>query len=300
MFRGQKPQLMKRSPMLLSVPIGGTETVTGLRPMAYGQDSGVTHDEVRLATKVHSSPPAQEPRSFYKHYKGPFLESLTKDAWQKPPKSWRHFFYGQTSELVYNVPEDTKHLQERIEENLVTYLSNYIWLIATILLCFLVFNWAASFGVASVCVAIWLNVEFPPPPARAQHAVVEDQWAGVRAGATVVAWLLVLYTRCTTLLIKWAGVSLIAVLSHASLRCTFGEGNTSTGSRGVPFALFLSDVQSPEYSEPRKVVYEISAVVQEQSRLLWNQAKFYSYYLLDAVRYPYVLYHHASDHHRTH
>ena len=114
-----------------------------------------------------------------------------------------------------------------------------------------------------------------------------------------MTWLLILYTRCTILLIKWAGVSLISVLSHASLRCTLTEGNTSSGSPGVPFAIFLSDVQTSEYPQPRKVAYEISAVVDEQSRLLWNQAKFYSYYLLDAVRYPYVLYHHATDHHRT-
>ena len=68
---------------------------------------------------------------------------------------------------------------------------------------------------------------------------------------------------------------------------------------GVPFAIFLSDVQSSEYPEPRRLAQEISAVVREQSRLLWNQAKFYSYYFLDAVRYPYVLYHHATDRQRT-
>ena len=121
-FRGQRPQLMQRSPMLLSVPIGGTDTVAGLRPMAYGQDSGVAHDEVRLARRVQSFSPAQHARSFYRHYKGPYLESLTKTCWKKPPKSWRHFFYGQSSEFVYNVPEDTEHLQERMEENLMTYL----------------------------------------------------------------------------------------------------------------------------------------------------------------------------------
>lgn len=161
MFRGQRPQLMQRSPILLSVPIGGTDTVTGLRPMAYGQDSGVTHDEVRVAKRVQSSPPPQHARSFYKRYKGPYLESLTKDSWKKPPKSWRHFFYGQSSELVYNVPVDTRHLQERMEENFITYLvsatsnakqsclvfqwltdaislqSNYIWLVASFLMCFL-------------------------------------------------------------------------------------------------------------------------------------------------------------------
>ncbi len=68
---------------------------------------------------------------------------------------------------------------------------------------------------------------------------------------------------------------------------------------GVPFGIFLSDVHSPEYPEPRKLAHQISAVASEQSRLLWNQAKFYSYYLLDAVRYPYVLYHHATDRHHT-
>ena len=153
---------MKRSPMLLSVPIGGTDTVTGLRPMAYGQDSGVTHDEVRIAKKIRASPPAQHARSFYRRYKGPYLESLTRDSWKRPPKSWRHFFYGQSSEFMYNIPENTEHLQERMEENLVTYLvslqihanesflrfpklthvsillqSNYIWLMESFLMCFL-------------------------------------------------------------------------------------------------------------------------------------------------------------------
>lgn len=132
MFRGQRPQLMQRSPMLLSVPIGGTDTVPGLRPMAYGHNSGVTHDEVRLARKVQSSRPAQHARSFYRHYQGPYLESLTKHSWKKPPKSWRHFFYGQSSELAYNVPEDTQHLQERMEENLVTYLVSILFCTATL------------------------------------------------------------------------------------------------------------------------------------------------------------------------
>ena len=122
LFRPQRPELMKRSPLLLSVPIGGTETVMGLRPMAYGQDSGVTHDEARIAKKVRASPPPPHARSFYKRYKGPYLEHLSRDAWKKPPKSWRHFFYGQTSEAVYNVPENSEHMQERMEENLVTYL----------------------------------------------------------------------------------------------------------------------------------------------------------------------------------
>ena len=122
LFRPQRPELMKRSPLHLSVPIGGTETVMGLRPMAYGQDSGVTHDEARIAKKVRASPPPPHARSFYKRYKGPYLEHLSRDAWKKPPKSWRHFFYGQTSEAVYNVPENSEHMQERMEENLVTYL----------------------------------------------------------------------------------------------------------------------------------------------------------------------------------
>ena len=163
LFRAQRPDLMKRSPLLLSVPIGGTDTVLGLRPMAYGQDSGVTRDEARIAKKVTSSPPPQHARSFYKRYKGPYLETLTRDSWKHPPKSWRHFFYGQTSEFVYNVPENSEHLQERMEENLIRYLvrhldkhaenlgqssrhvadtfcmlqNNYIWLAASFLMCFL-------------------------------------------------------------------------------------------------------------------------------------------------------------------
>ena len=122
LFRPQSAELMKRSPMLLTVPTGGTDTVEGLGPMAYSQDSGVAHDEARIATKLRTAPPQQHSRSFYRRYKGPYLDSLTKDSWKRPPKSWRHFLYGMTSESVYNVPEDTEHMQERMEENLVRYL----------------------------------------------------------------------------------------------------------------------------------------------------------------------------------
>ena len=139
--------------------------------------------------------------------------------------------------------------------------------------------------------------------AYAQYVLIqdqtEDQWAGLRACGTVVTWLLILYTRGTSILIKWAGLTVLFVLSHASMRVTVSEGNYSTSSRthpGVPFALFFSNAPSRDYPEPRRVAREMSAMVRDQSRLLWNQAKFYSYYVLDAIRYPYVLYHHARDH----
>lgn len=121
-FSTQKPELMKRSPLFLTVPYEGTETVIGLRPMAYGQKSGVTHDEARVAKKVRTAPVSQDLRSSYKRYKGPYLEHLPRDVWRAPPKSWRHFAYGPAADHVYTVPEDTDHLQERLEENLVTYV----------------------------------------------------------------------------------------------------------------------------------------------------------------------------------
>lgn len=34
---------------------------------------------------------------------------------------------------------------------------------------FRVFNWAASVGIGSIAVVIWLNVEYPPPSVQAQQ-----------------------------------------------------------------------------------------------------------------------------------
>ena len=97
-------------------------------------------------------------------------------------------------------------------------------------------------------------------------------------------------------------MTLTAVLSHASLRCTMTEAVEALGSRkhaGIPIMAFLGDVRTREQPEPRKLAQQIAAVLRDQGGLLWNQTKFYSYYLLDAVRYPYVLYHHATDPRRT-
>ena len=127
---------------------------------------------------------------------------------------------------------------------------------------------------------------------------VEDQWAGLRTIAAIITWIVVLYTQCTSLLFKWASVTLTTVLSHAMLRCTVSEAVEALGSphqAGVPFMAFLGDIRTREQPEPRKLAQQIAEVLLEQGGLLWNQIKFYSYYLLDAVRYPYVLYHHAMD-----
>lgn len=121
LFNSQRPELMKRSPLFLAVPYEGTDTVVGLRPMAYGRNSGVAHDEARLARKASTASVSQDPRSSYKRYRGPHLERLPHDIWRKSPKSWRHFLIG-AAECVYNLPEDTDHLQERMEENIVTYV----------------------------------------------------------------------------------------------------------------------------------------------------------------------------------
>lgn len=130
----------------------------------------------------------------------------------------------------------------------------------------------------------------------------EDQWAGLRTVAVIITWIVVLYTQCTTLLFKWASMTLSAALSHAILRCTVSEDVEALGSHshaGVPLMAFLGDIRTRDQPEPRKLAHQIAAVLHEQAGLLWNQAKFYSYYLADAVRYPYVLCHHLTDRRHT-
>lgn len=93
-------------------------------------------------------------------------------------------------------------------------------------------------------------------------------------------------------------MTLTAVVAHAILRCTVSEDVEALGSQhhaGVPLMAFLGDFRTREQPEPRKLAHQVGAVLHEQGGLLWNQAKFYSYYLVDAVRYPYVLWHHFTD-----
>ena len=66
-----------------------------------------------------------KPRSWRKRYKGPFLTDLAPDDLRKEPLEWRPVLWGQGWH-TYNVPESLEHVCERTEENLMTYLPNYL------------------------------------------------------------------------------------------------------------------------------------------------------------------------------
>lgn len=76
---------------------------------------------------------AQTAKSWRQRYKGPFLSDLAYKHLKAPAKNWRAVLFGQGWHS-YNVPESLDHLCERTEENLMTYLPNYLRLVLVLIL----------------------------------------------------------------------------------------------------------------------------------------------------------------------
>jgi hypothetical protein len=101
---------LSRSPLSPSVPLDGSETVPGLR--ALERLSLVDGDAAHPVAAHHHGPVVDTGRRHYKRYKGPFLEQLTLEDVQAPPKPWGVFVGGPAT---YRVPASMAVLQERLE-----------------------------------------------------------------------------------------------------------------------------------------------------------------------------------------
>lgn len=105
---------LRRSPLSLSVPLDGSDTVRGLRPLE--RQRLVADGERAAAGGGGGGPPAPAVptgRRHYQRYKGPFIEQLSADDLKAPPKPWGAFAGEGTAS--YNVPASVPVLLERLE-----------------------------------------------------------------------------------------------------------------------------------------------------------------------------------------
>ena len=135
----------RKSPLSISVPLDGTETVPGLAKLlqrrrvdALEERLGLPRGMICLCkvcgfkSKLIAYPMPLMPCGNgaggpqpTRRYKGPYVSEMTMDSLKQSPKPWPAFFMGDnkgTSRAPYNLPADTTMLLDRLEENLVFFL----------------------------------------------------------------------------------------------------------------------------------------------------------------------------------
>ena len=135
----------RKSPLSISVPLDGTDTVPGLTKLLQRRRVDALEDRLGLprgkasccrvcgyltgssCVRVILMPRrdgvggSQSTR----RYKGPYVSELSMDSLTQAPKPWPTFFMGDTggaSRGAYSLPADTTMLLDRLEENLVFFL----------------------------------------------------------------------------------------------------------------------------------------------------------------------------------
>ncbi|KAI3432223.1 hypothetical protein D9Q98_003785 [Chlorella vulgaris] len=330
------PWFLRRSPLLTSVPLEGTDTVPGLR----------TLERLRMAELLHAPPEAAPPvrggafrafRSFrgggggtavaapaagdwqrcYQRYRGPFIEQLGVDELQQAPKNWDVFWKGSDKgqlAAAYNLPASIAVLRERIEENLVTFLPNYLRVAAGVLLATFYLRPRALLGAAAVLYSMYRSAAIAyrrqqqeaaaaaaaanrGVPARQTRTVAAAAAAGegeaaadpneqvVTAALTVVTWLLVAYTRCLPILLLGCAASLVAVLLHCALRRSPSELRLKGRQLlGFTWQQVLGREPAPPGYDPRALLRELAAEARVAAARSWRQGcRYCRYYALTAM-----------------
>ena len=61
-------------------------------------------------------------RQQYQRFRGPFLEELGLADLQAQPRPWQLLLGRSAAQTAYNMPDSAAMLQERLEDNVVTFL----------------------------------------------------------------------------------------------------------------------------------------------------------------------------------
>ncbi|GMH33857.1 hypothetical protein BSKO_01691 [Bryopsis sp. KO-2023] len=184
---------LQRTPLSAAVPLDGTEHQMGLRQLE----------------RLNRQTPGVRTR--YRRYKGPFIEYLTVEDLKKEAREWNDFLHCSKSALdCYTVPGSVDALVERLEENIVYYLPNYLQVIAAITFLMLgpFHGLLASALLASY--AYFKDNDLVPP----RHEQLR-QVLGV-ALPFLAVWLAVL-TPIASILSRGIFFGLCLVFSHGSL-----------------------------------------------------------------------------------
>jgi len=225
-----------RNPMLASVGLEGTDTVQGLK----------TIDRLRAAQLLdHGAPSSRTPktkpasRRSYRRYKGPFIEFLGVDEFQRDPKAWADFFgttptAAATAARTFDVPGSLDALFERFDENIVCFLANYLRVGAAILLLCTYLRPKAVFGIALMAYNVYTGYRALATPSAPQsrHArTTTTPPAPANPAIAILTWFVMVYSKCVPIVALALLLSAISISLHASLRRTVSETRCRTGAK---------------------------------------------------------------------
>lgn len=222
-------KLINRSPMAATVPLDGTETVEGLRSLERKQLSRLLEPGGDGFWANY-----QKRRRHYRLFKGPNVENLTLDDLQKQPRPWTDFLHTEDKSTfynAYNIPANVNILQERIEDNVVTYLPNYLRMfIITFLLTFYL-KPKALIGAIAIFINMYINrnaflillqcqpstqslrQHTPPSPSHQQ----QQQQQQINPTVCILCSIIAMVTNSLPTIILATSLSTVSILLHASL-----------------------------------------------------------------------------------
>eukprot|EP00884_Botryococcus_braunii_P022888 jgi/Botrbrau1/9283/Bobra.0111s0010.1 len=247
----------RASPLSLGVPLDGTETVVGLR-------------QLDLHYRTHHINTRLEARSRtlgYERYRGPYLHQLTAEDLRKRKPSWSEFFCSGNGSSgwreAYNAPEHLGMLQERMEENLIFYLGNYVHLIGAVAILTIYARPLALIGLMFLAASLYINFIYlggslAGPGGDAGGSGGQADLGPMRGLLSVLTWLVLAQTRCVGSILRWISYSSLLVGAHAALRIPPSEYR-SKQRPGVP----LSDIlgyhwgTTPPHPDPHRVLREL-------------------------------------------
>lgn len=319
---------LERSPLAPSVPLDGSDTVAGLRTLERLRASNLLPPNNGPSTSSRA-PPTESAwasrRRKYQRFKGPFIEHLTVDDMKKNPKPWNQFtINGENGRLqdAYNVPATLDILAERFEENIATYLPNYLRLALLVIMLTFYLRPIALFGAISLAASMYLNLTRvlqeqqnaaleqahrnagrSGGPTFASSAAVgsgfsfsqNHQDPTQQLGAlflTLITWFLVAYTRCLPIVILALALAGLTVSMHAALRRAPSEYRYKGKSPiGWTIDQVLGRRMVPQGEDARLVFRQAVAamrnVIRAKSVAAARYAKYYMLCALDAVKAPF-------------
>ena len=303
---------LHRSPLAPSVPLEGSETVQGLRTLERLRAASLLSDgsstsgggPTAAGAARNAAPPAPSRRRRYQRYKGPFIEHLSTDDLKKDPRPWSQFS-GRSEEATFSfsIPASLDFLCERLDENCVVYATNYLRVVALVVMLTLYLKPIAVFGAAALALSITYNInralEQQRRAADPQNHQQQRRGGGVDqsplGGAILAAatWLIVALTKCIPIILLGLVNATLVVLTHACVRKSPSEmryrGRTMYS---YTFAQVVRRQAVPPGNDPLLVFKQLLqagvGVVVGRLRLIRRWVVYYALAGWDVVRRPFT------------
>lgn len=225
---------LRVSPLYATVPLEGTQNVTGLLELERRARQAPNQQAGAIAVQDHGN-----------RYTGPHWWELSCAEVLKAPshESWQLYFGGAHLTDNFNVPGGMNHLKQRLNENLAKYINNHI-IVAGVILLIVLYMHPKAFVGTGLLVAIGLaNLHIEQTVAHP----VSEQLLLLQGCSSVLAAAAAIWGSTLLVVFRWLLYTAAMVLTHSSLRIAASE-NTSSG---VPICSVFRG--RPMHADPRRL-----------------------------------------------